>query len=108
MKKLRLDLDALVVESFDTARGAERGGTVRANEQEYCPYCCCCPCCCTCCNTCCATCPATCQNTCDDATCLSCEYTCQNEYTCAYYSCYSCEEPCMTYDQFTCPPYCDQ
>jgi hypothetical protein len=98
MKKLRLDVDALVVETFDTAHRAARGGTVRANEQVACPQCCCCPCCCTC--------DATCANTCDDATCLSCEYTCQNEYTCAYYSCYTCD-PCVTGDPFTCPPYCD-
>ena len=74
MQKLRLDLDELTVESFDTARTEGEKGTVHAAENVYCCYCCCCPCCCTC--------AATCPNTCA----YSCYGTCYG-YTCEYDSC---------------------
>lgn len=32
MKKLRLDLDSMQVESFEISAGGERGGTVRGND----------------------------------------------------------------------------
>jgi hypothetical protein len=98
MKKLKLELDNLTVESFDTTGVQKPRGTV-VGEQ------------CTCwtnCDTCpgCPTCDATCAYTCDDATCpncptcaASCNGTC-NEYTCygtcaGEYTCdFTCEDSC--------------
>ena len=77
MKKLRLDLDELAVESFDTQKDAREKGTV-VGEQ------------CSCGGTCYpeATCPQTCAYTCDDPTCA---YTCDDAtcagLTCNYESC---------------------
>ena len=81
MKKLTLNLDALAVESFDTAAAAEPRGTVDAHQvrptaPESCDYYCasqnisgCCTADPTCPATCQNTCPATCQNTCQGPTC---------------------------------------
>jgi hypothetical protein len=78
MRKLRLDLDHLTVESFDTAPRAREKGTVMA-EQCTCYTQCTCPGC----PSCDATCPATCVNTCDDASCAeSCWGTCVPDYSC--------------------------
>lgn len=73
MKKLRLDLDELAVESFDT-RGAEKEKGTVVGEQQ-----------CSCGGTCYpqATCPQTCAYTCDDPTCA---YTC-DDATCAGFTC---------------------
>jgi hypothetical protein len=98
MKKLRLELDSLAVESFDTAAAQKPKGTVFGEQctcntmcaQQTCPGC--------------PTCDNTCAYTCDDATCPacptcaascngSCEATCYGtcgEYTCAF----TCEETC--------------
>lgn len=83
MNKLRLHLEDLAVESFDTVRGrqAERG-TVRGNDACCC---CCCPCCCTGAVSCGGTCdPSVCNGscvTCDASACYgSCEWTC--DYSC--------------------------
>lgn len=94
MKKLRLDLDELEVESFDTRGGAREKGTV-VGEQ------------CSCGGTCYpqATCPQTCAYTCDDPTCA---YTCDDATcpascngTCAGHTCWeTCGGTC--YD--TCRP----
>jgi hypothetical protein len=78
MRKLKLDLDQLIVESFDTrARGRRQPGTV-FGEQCTCYTNCSCPGCPTCdasCNgTCGATCDASCNGTCD----ASCNGTCNN------------------------------
>jgi hypothetical protein len=100
MNKLRLHLEDLAVESFDTVRGrqAERG-TVHGNDACCC---CCCPCCCSgaascggtcdasacngsCVNTCAASCNGTCAS-CDASACYgSCAYTC--DYSCDPYVC---------------------
>src|SRR5687768_12440882 len=86
MKKLTLDLNALVVQSFATAPATPSRGTVRG-EQCTCPTACTCPGC----PTCDATCPATCVNTCDDHTCAnSCNGTrggATCEYSCSYTNC---------------------
>ena len=97
--KLKLNLDQLEVDSFDTiSRGAAGRGTVRG-EQCTCYTNCTCPGCPTCyasCNgTCDATCPATCAYTCDDNTCAG---TCD----CGTYD-YTCEG-CTLYDG-TCRGY---
>jgi hypothetical protein len=64
MNKLKLQLDDLAVESFDTACRAKDKGTV-FGEQCTCYTVCTCPGC----PTCDATCPNTCYYTCDDNTC---------------------------------------
>jgi hypothetical protein len=63
MNKLKLELDDLAVESFDTTCGNNDRGTV-VGEQQLCT----CPTACTCpgCPTCDATCPDTCVHTCAD------------------------------------------
>ena len=38
MKKLKLDVEALAVDSFATARGEDRSGTVQAHEAPTHPY----------------------------------------------------------------------
>jgi hypothetical protein len=89
--KLRLDLDQLTVESFDTIRRQEKRGTV-FGEQCTCYTQCTCPGC----PTCDATCPNTCAYTCDDATCAytcddaSCEGTCNCGNTRLYTNCFRC------------------
>ncbi len=63
MNKLKLNLDELAVESFDTTRSEKAKGTV-FGEQCTCYTQCTCPGC--------PTCYATCNYTCDDATCPNC------------------------------------
>jgi hypothetical protein len=87
--KLKLHLEDLAVDSFDTIRPAPKGGTV-FGEQCTCYTQCTCPGCPTCyesCNgTCGDTCPATCAYTCDDVSCAgSCAETC--DYSCDYDLC---------------------
>ena len=90
--KLKLNLDDLAVDSFDTSRRPEKRGTV-FGEQCTCYTQCTCPGCPTCDNTCNATCDATCAYTCDDATC---PYTCDDAScgggcaTIAYTNCWRC------------------
>ena len=91
--KLKLNLDQLTVESFNTTRGGPKAGTVYG-EQCTCYTNCTCPGCPTCdasCNgTCGATCDASCNGTCDyscyntDCGCLeTCQQTnCGNEVCC--------------------------
>jgi hypothetical protein len=87
MKKLRLNVDALTVQSFATADQASSRGTVHGEE-------CTCPTNCTCpgCPSCGETCPNTCAETCDDATCNTCDYSCWD--TCQK-TCYTWICPCM-------------
>ena len=79
--KLKLHLDDLTVDSFNTTAAEKPKGTV-FGEQCTCYTQCTCPGCPTCyasCNgTCAGTCENTCANTCDDATCAGCGtgYTC--------------------------------
>jgi hypothetical protein len=96
MRKLKLDLDQLTVDSFDTEARAERSGTV-FGEQCTCYTNCSCPGCPTCdasCNGTCNTCNASCNGTCDascNGTCdIYCggtqyDYTCRNIGTCNYW-----------------------
>ena len=100
MKKLRLDLDAIRVDTFSTTRAEEGRGTVKGH------VCCCgcCPCCCTGGNSCAGTCGTcltacgTCQTDCGTCatacgTCESCG-TCPGQWSCDY-SCYgSCDYTC--------------
>ena len=72
MAKMKLELDTLAVDSFDTTAAEKERGTV-FGEQCTCYTNCTCPGCYTCDNTC----PATCAYTCDDNTCAaSCNGTC--------------------------------
>lgn len=100
MTKLRLRMEDLAVESFDSSPARPQRGTVMGQETWYPTECTCqgqytcvesCPQ--TCWETCDATCPwnhtcwETCGLTCDDPTCLTCEgNTCVNcptaEFTC--------------------------
>ena len=79
--KLKLNLDQLSVDSFDTTVTEKPKGTV-FGEQCTCYTNCTCPGC--------PTCDATCNYTCDDATCPNCP-TCYN----------TCDCPAGTYD-YTC------
>lgn len=93
MNKLKLSLESLAIESFDTTRTAREKGTVVAEQNQ-----------CTCLTQCtcpgCPTCYNTCEYTCDDATCpacptcaASCNGTCQGA-TC-YDTCgVSCFDTC--------------
>jgi hypothetical protein len=89
MKKLKLQLDDLQVDTFQTTAPERPKGTV-FGEQCTCYTQCTCPGCPTCANY--GTCDASCNGTCDascngtcEATCASCNYTC--EYTCDYAQC---------------------
>ena len=75
MNKLKLQLDDLRVDSFDTTAAEKAKGTV-FGEQCTCYTNCTCPGC----PSCDATCPNTCAYTCDDD---SCGYTCAAYDTCA-------------------------
>jgi hypothetical protein len=100
MQKMKLQIDDLMVESFDTAAKRESArGTVQGNENVCC-CCCCCPCCCgggtascggTCEASCNGTCIASCNGTCDAScggTCVaSCNATCGGYYPSCYYDC---------------------
>lgn len=87
MHKLKLVMDDLRVESFETIAAAKEKGTVIGAE-------CTCYSACTCpgCPTCDATCPNTCAFTCDDRTCYSCDGTCETcgaTCWCSALGCYS-------------------
>ncbi|HEX8906720.1 MAG TPA: hypothetical protein VF771_17855 [Longimicrobiaceae bacterium] len=97
MRKIRLDLDSISVDSFEVTREPGTKGTVRGH--VCCACCCCDPCCCTCCDTCQATCPNTCLATCGD-TCQTCDYSCWGtcgELTCLGRSCDYCLTDACTY-----------
>lgn len=83
MKKLRLDLDGLSVESFGTHQDEDVRGTVAGrNEPPYTASCdgSCDATCVTCFNTC----PYTCQNSCYGTcvTCRTCEFHCTHVTVC--------------------------
>ena len=94
MNKLKLNLEELGVESFDTQAGVKEKGTVVGEQQ------------CSCAGTCypAPTCANTCAYTCDDATCPACP-TCAN--TCAQ-TCddYTCAVSCGGSCGYSCPPPC--
>lgn len=83
MKKIRLQLDALAVESFETTAAEKAKGTV-FGEECSCLTDCTCPGCPTCDNTC----PLSCNGTCN-------EFTCGGDDTCL-------DSPCQTYPNQTC------
>lgn len=85
MKKLKLGLEELAVESFDTTPAHRERGTV-VGEQCTCPTACTCPGC--------PTCDNTCPYTCDDQTCPACP-TCAESCggTCPGQG-FSCNESC--------------
>jgi hypothetical protein len=93
--KLKLNLDDLSVDSFDTTLREKARGTV-FGEQCTCYTNCTCPGCPTCdasCNgTCAGTCENTCANTCDDATCLRCG---TDSYSCYDTDCGCVPETCQ-------------
>ena len=103
MKKLRLSLDALQVDTFDPASGNAGQGTV-LGEQLITVAISCGGTCVTCGGTC-ATCAASCGITCGQSCFLTCQYTCRR--TCDDATCFpSCEltcETCVTCG-FTCIP----
>ena len=100
MKKLKLDLEDLAVESFATTPEAGRDGGTVFGQQCTCYTQCTCPGCPTCagygtcdasCNgTCAASCNGTCGATCDGSCYGTCDYACQTgdtcDYTCAGYA----------------------
>jgi hypothetical protein len=94
MAKLKLHLDALSVESFDTTGAEKAKGTV-FGEQCTCYTQCTCPGC--------PTCDNTCAYTCDDATCPACP-TCAASCngTCQYCESY---DYCGTVNDATCNGY---
>src|SRR3712207_5208118 len=93
--KLKLNLDQLAVDSFDTVpREQAVRGTVRG-EQCTCYTACTCPGCPTCDASCNGSCAASCNGTCD----ASCNGTCGDSCGCPTYgdSCNSCYYGCPTY-----------
>jgi hypothetical protein len=91
--KLKLNLDELTVDSFDTSAKENKRGTVVGQQctcwtycaQQTCPGC--------------PTCDATCAYTCDDATCPqcpTCAQSCNGSCDCATYD-YTCQG-CTAYD----------
>jgi hypothetical protein len=101
MNKLKLNLDQLAVESFDTSRPAKAEGTV-FGEQCTCRTQCTCPGCPTCYASCNGSCGASCNGTCYEATCNNCgsadcqtvnycgtdyDVTCRGIGTCGIYPC---------------------
>ena len=95
MSKLKLHLEELSVESFDTTASEKAKGTV-FGEQCTCYTNCTCPGC----PSCDATCPATCAYTCDDASCAG---TCGDTCNCGTYD-YTCDGYCTVNDA-TCNGY---
>lgn len=93
MNKLKLNLDELSVESFDTMKSEKTRGTVVGEQCTCYTYCDTCPGCPTCDASCNGTCDASCNGTCYEATCVDCgsgDYTCDgyctvNDYTCNGY-----------------------
>lgn len=75
MKKLKLEIDSLEIESFSTAAGQEPAGTVEAHATRNQ-------------NTCGATCDASCFGSCDH----TCDYTCKCVFTEPRQTCL---EPCV-------------
>lgn len=71
MNKLKLKLDELAVDTFDTTPVEKQNGTVYG-EQCTCYTVCTCPGC--------PTCDVSCNGTCDDA--YTCASTCNGEWTC--------------------------
>jgi hypothetical protein len=83
MKKLRLELDELAVESFPMDREEDGRGTVAGqNEPPYTQSCdgSCVNTCVSCVNTCYNTCQATCYDSC--STCVTCEFHCTHITVC--------------------------
>ncbi|HEX2081653.1 MAG TPA: hypothetical protein VHG08_28375 [Longimicrobium sp.] len=90
--KLKLDLDQLAVDSFDTEARATPKGTV-FGEQCTCYTNCTCPGC--------PTCDASCNGTCGENTCqASCNGTCGDTCNCSGYTCDYC-----TINDYTCNGY---
>jgi hypothetical protein len=96
MRKLKLQLDDLQIDSFDTTTPPKAKGTV-FGEQCTCYTQCTCPGCPTCYDSCNGTCGASCNGTCGatcDASCYgSCDWTCD----------YSCGDSCGGYTCATSP-----
>ena len=94
--KLKLNLEQLSVDSFDTTRSEKPKGTV-FGEQCTCYTNCTCPGC--------PTCDATCAYTCDDATCPNCptcNASCNGTCDCGTWD--SCDAYCTRFDA-TCRGY---
>ncbi len=92
--KLKLNLEDLSVDSFDTTRPAHKQGTV-FGEQCTCYTQCTCPGC----PTCDASCNGTCAGTCGENTCVaSCNGTCAPatcRFSCGYTTCECPEQTCL-------------
>jgi hypothetical protein len=103
MAKLKLQLEDLTIDSFDTSPAKKEKGTVFGEQCTCWTYCGqnTCPGCPTCGNTCNGTCDASaCNGTCDascNGTCYSCNWTC--EWTCEY----TCGDSCGGYTCATSP-----
>jgi hypothetical protein len=105
MAKLRLQLDDLLVDSFQTTPPERPKGTV-FGEQCTCYTNCTCPGCPTCDASCNGTCDASCNGTCDascNGTCVSCDWTCGASCgaSCDGYTCPTAPSP-----RQLCRPYC--
>jgi hypothetical protein len=93
--KLKLNLNELRVDSFNTSGAEQKNGTV-FGEQCTCYTNCTCPGCPTCYASCNGTCNASCNGTCYDYTCADCDsdycgtfndFTCNGYGTCGIYPC---------------------
>jgi hypothetical protein len=99
--KLKLNLEDLTVDSFDTTRPTPKAGTV-FGEQCTCYTQCTCPGCPTCDASCNGTCDASCNGTCDAACNATADYTC-DDLSCDY----NCDtrRPCPTVAYTNCAGY---
>jgi hypothetical protein len=100
MKKLKLRLDDLRIDSFDTTAPQKAKGTV-FGEQCTCYTQCTCPGCPTCDASCNGTCGASCNGTCDASCNGTCDFYCNGTYemSCNGYTCPTAEypRPCRAY-----------
>jgi hypothetical protein len=83
MKKLRLHLEELRIDSFSTTPVEREKGTV-FGEQCTCPTACTCPGCPTCDASCGGTCGGTCDASCGGTCGYTCDATCGGGYSCDY------------------------
>ena len=100
MPKLKLDLDALTVDTFDTTPAAHAGGNVVANQQATM-----------------ATCPGICGTQTNQPSCLTCIVQTCGIFSCQHLTCHAtcpptcqatCQQSCQGTCQMTCPNTCQQ
>ena len=107
MAKLKLQLEDLMIDSFDTTAAKKERGTVFGEQCTCWTYCGqnTCPGCPTCNNSCGGSCEYSCNGTCPDTCGASCWGTCEAQDTCWFTCAASCQGSC---GPDTCYYTCDQ